>query len=165
MPFILPSLFDRLTNVTPSTDWEIADELEKSVKRDLEQLLNSRKLESCLHDLTPYPEVQTSVLNYGIEEYAGLIRNDINIYKVTEMIRHAVILYEPRIIPETLEVIADCNQDESQKVFSDLPKEFKQKIYDKGAFEFIIRGVLCMTEAPIDFHTQMSLSTGYINVT
>ena len=165
MPFILPSLFDRLTNTTPSTDWEIADELEKSVKRDLEQLLNSRKLESCLHDLTSYPEVQTSVLNYGIDEYAGLIRNDVNIYKVTEMIRHAILLYEPRIIPETLEVLADCNQDESQKVFSDLPKDLKQKIYDKGAFEFIIRGIICMTEAPIDFHTQMSLSTGYINVT
>jgi type VI secretion system lysozyme-like protein len=165
MPFILPSLFDRLTNTTPSTDWEIADKLEKSIKRDLEQLLNSRKLESCLHDLTPYPEVQTSVLNYGIDEYAGLIRNDVNIYKVTEMIRHAILLYEPRIVPETLEVLADCDQDESQKVFSDLPKDLKQKIYEKGAFEFIIRGIICMTEAPIDFHTQMSLSTGYINVT
>ncbi len=164
MPLILPSLFDRLTNATPPTDWEIAEKLEKSIKRDLEQLLNSRKLEDCLHDLSPYSEVQTSVLNYGIEEYAGLIRNDINIYKVTEMIRQAIILYEPRIIPETLEVIADCDQDESQKLFSDLPKELKQKIYDKGAFEFIIRGVICMTEAPIDFHTQMSLSTGYIDI-
>jgi len=61
---------------------EIADELEKNIKRDLEQLLNSRKLESCLHDLSPYPEVQTSVLNYGIDEYAGLIRNDVNIYRI-----------------------------------------------------------------------------------
>ncbi len=164
MPLILPSLFDRLTNTTPATDWEIAEELEKNIKRDLEQLLNSRKLESCLHDLEPYPEVQTSVLNYGIDEYAGLIRNDVNIYKVTEMIRQAILVFEPRIIPETLEVIADCDQDESQKVFSDLPKALKQQIYDKGAFEFIIRGVICMTEAPIDFHTQMSLSTGYIDI-
>jgi type VI secretion system protein ImpF len=164
MPLILPSLFDRLTDSVPTTDWEVAEVLERSIKRDLEQLLNSRKLESCEHDLSPYPEVQTSVLNYGIDEYAGLIRNDVNIYKVTEMIRQAIIQFEPRIIPSTIEVVADCNQDESQKVFSDLPKDLKNKIFEKGAFEFIIRGVVCMTEAPIDFHTQMSLSSGRIKV-
>ncbi len=164
MPLILPSLFDRLTDSVPTTDWEVAEVLERSIKRDLEQLLNSRKLESCEHDLSPYPEVRTSVLNYGIDEYAGLIRNDVNIYKVTEMIRQAIIQFEPRIIPSTIEVIADCNQDESQKIFSDLPKDLKNKIFEKGAFEFIIRGVVCMTEAPIDFHTQMSLSNGRIKV-
>lgn len=164
MPLTLPSLFDRLTDSIPSSDWEIIETLENSIKRDLEFLLNSRKLESCLHDLTLYPEVASSVLNYGIEEYAGLIRNDINIYKVTEMVQEAVLLFEPRIVPETLQVIADCNQEESQKVFGDLPKELKQKIYEKGAFEFIIRGEVCLTKAPIDFHTQMNLSTGHINV-
>ena len=164
MPLILPSLFDRITDSIPSSDWEVAEALEKNIKRDLEQLLNSRKLESCLHDLSPYPEVQTSVLNYGIDEYAGLIRNDVNIYKVQEMIRHAIILFEPRIIPSSIEVIADCDQDDSKKIFSELPKDLKQKIYDKGAFEFIIRGTICMTEAPIDFHTQMNLANGRIKV-
>ena len=115
MPLILPSLFDRITDSIPSSDWEVAEALEKNIKRDLEQLLNSRKLESCLHDLSPYPEVQTSVLNYGIDEYAGLIRNDVNIYKVQEMIRQAIILFEPRIIPSSIEVIADCDQDDSKK--------------------------------------------------
>jgi predicted component of type VI protein secretion system len=80
------------------------------------------------------------------------------------MVREAVLLFEPRIVPETLQVIADCNQEESQKVFGDLPKELKQKIYEKGAFEFIIRGEVCLTKAPIDFHTQMNLSTGHIDV-
>jgi predicted component of type VI protein secretion system len=164
MPLKLPSLLDRLTDSIPTSDWGIVEMLENNIKRDLEFLLNSRKLDSCFHDLTPYPEVETSVLNYGIDEYAGLIRNDVNIYKVTEMVREAVLLFEPRIIPETLQVIADCNQEESQKVFSDLPKELKQKIYEKGAFEFIIRGTICLTKAPIDFHTQMNLSTGHIEI-
>jgi type VI secretion system protein ImpF len=164
MPLVLPSLFDRLTDAIPITDWEIAETLERSIKRDLEQLLNSRKLESCEHDLSPYPEVQSSVLNYGIDEYAGLIRNDINIYKVTEMIRQAIIQFEPRIIPNTIEVIADCNQEESQKLFNDLPKDLKQQIKEKGAFEFIIRGVICITDAPIDFYTQINLSNGRIEV-
>jgi type VI secretion system protein ImpF len=164
MPLILPSLLDRLTDSMPSSDWEVVEALEKNIKRDLALLLNSRKLESCLHDLTAYPEVKTSVLNYGIEEYAGLIRNDVNIYKVTEMIKQAVLFFEPRIVPETLQVIADCNQEASQKKFSELPKELKQKIYEKGAFEFIIRGEICLTKAPIDFHTQMNLSTGHIDV-
>jgi len=164
MPLILPSLFDRLTGSSPVSEWEIADTLEHSVKRDLEILLNSRTLESNEKILEAYPEASNSVINYGIQEYAGLIRNDLNIRKVTDMIRHAILTFEPRIIPRTLEVTPDCELEEQQKVFSDLPKEVKQKIYSKGAFEFIIRGEICATEASIDFRTKLNLTTGQISI-
>lgn len=164
MTQILPSLFDRLTTKNPSQKTRVEGIIEESIKRDLKLLLNSRKLESIIDDMSLYPEVATSVVNYGIEEYAGLVRNDINIHKVTEMIRTAILLFEPRIIPETLEVIADYELDEAQKKFNDLPHDLKQKIKEKGAFEFIIRGTICTTETPINFHTELNLSNGRIDV-
>lgn len=164
MPLILPSLFDRLTDSSPEQSWNVEADLERSVKRDLEVLLNSRTLESNEAVINEYPEVAKSVVNYGINEYSGLVRNDLNIRKVTDMIYHAIITFEPRIIPKSLVVIPDCELEESQKVFSDLPKELKQKIYAKGAFEFIIRGEICAIEAPIDFHTKLNLTSGQISI-
>lgn len=163
MSFILPSLFDRLTGNSPVSEWEVAGALEHSVKRDLEVLLNSRTLESS-EDISLYPEVAKSVTNYGIQEYAGLVRNDLNIREVTDMIRYAILTFEPRISPKTLEVISNCELEDSQKKFSELPKEVKQKIFSKGAFEFTIRGSICATEAPIDFHTKLALNTGKISI-
>ena len=44
--------------------------LRSTVRRELSWLLNTTNL-GAVQDLTPYPEVRTSVLNYGVPDLAG----------------------------------------------------------------------------------------------
>lgn len=164
MPLILPSLYDRLTDNTPDTEWEVIEMLEEKVKRDLERLLNTRTMSMNKQNKSEHPEVASSVINYGIDDYAGLVRNDLNLRNVTQIIKDAILTYEPRIIPQTLEVIPDIERNMEDRVFSDLPKEYKQKILSKGAFEFIIRGTICANEIPVDFHTKINIADGRLQI-
>lgn len=192
MPLILPSLLDRLIDDVPTNEWDVIGMLKDKVKRDLEILMNSRALTSfgkcaltSLSDRTlqrmkpseltcistpledDYPEVATSVVNYGIQDYTGLLRNEFNIREVVKMIENAILTFEPRIVPSTLEILPDCERDAADKLFDDLPIELKNNFFEKGAFEFIIKGAICATPIPIDFRytTEMSLSTGKIKIT
>lgn len=75
--YLLPSVFDRLLDEEPDTKVEtphsraqLLRELKLSVRRDLENLLNTRiSLYPVPDDL---PELKTSVLNYGIPDFTGL---------------------------------------------------------------------------------------------
>ena len=191
MPLILPSLLDRLVDDIPANEWEVVRMLEDKVKRDLETLMNTRAFanfgqcaaatlsDRAVQRLTDleldcmsnpleedFPEVAASVINYGIQDYAGLLRNELNIREVVKMIEDAILKFEPRIVPGTLEILPDCERDAADKVFDNLPAELKNRFFEKGAFEFIIKGTICATPIPIDFRytTEMSLSTGRVKV-
>ncbi len=75
---LLPSVLDRLIDLDPTSQVEAESsrtqklrELKQSVRRDLENLLNTR---SCLYPL-PYPErlvqLERSLVNYGIPDLSG----------------------------------------------------------------------------------------------
>ena len=166
MSFILPSLFDRLTEKVPPEQWKAEEMLEKKVQRDLEALLNTKTLESIESDIGNYHEAQQSVINYGITDYAGLLRNELNIQSAMKLIERAILTFEPRIIARTLEIIPDSLLQGNEKNFSDLPVDIKNKLFEKGAFEFTIRGQICADERPINFecNTNMSFLTGDISV-
>lgn len=74
---LLPSVFDRLINENPNSREDsirsrsqLLRELKLSVRRDLENLLNTRL---CLVDVPPELEhLQTSLVNYGIPDFGGL---------------------------------------------------------------------------------------------
>jgi len=160
MPLILPSLFDRLMGSAPKNDREVVTLLEKNIKRDLERLLNHQTMPLFDAQKTDYPEITSSVVNFGIRNYAGLIRNDASMREVTQMIRHAILTYEPRIVPHSLDVVPDIDRELEERVFSDYPKEYKQKIFSKGAFEFIIKGMIATHNIPINFHTKINITDG-----
>ena len=72
---VLPSLLDRLIDDDPSSGNEIErpgsvllQEMKEGIRRDLEHLLNTR----CAHQLVldKYPEVEVSVLNYGLPDFS-----------------------------------------------------------------------------------------------
>lgn len=82
--------------------------LRATVRRELAWLLNTSNLES-LVDLEPYPEVQTSVLNYGLTDLAGKALNRRTILQRAREIRKAIRLFEPRIADKSLSV--DVTED------------------------------------------------------
>ena len=105
-----PSLLDRLqddaTNETrESSDKRVfsIDRLRESVLRDLAWLLNTSNLEQT-EDLDQYPEVKTSVLNYGVPEMAGSHISTTDLTELERFVKQAVLDFEPRILPDTVKV-------------------------------------------------------------
>jgi type VI secretion system protein ImpF len=113
-----PSLLDRLTDSNPKGEKESREErvlsvrqLRKSVHRDLEWLLNAGRLETT-EDLSEYPEVRHSVLNYGIPDLAGTTAGSMDVYQLEQILRQAILDFEPRILPHNLRVQVTRNETE-----------------------------------------------------
>jgi type VI secretion system protein ImpF len=77
--------------------------LRATVRRELAWLLNTTNLESSV-DLAHYPQVRTSVLNYGVSDLAGKSLSSRAILRRAREIRDAVQAFEPRIDPVSLNV-------------------------------------------------------------
>ncbi|TFH66867.1 MAG: type VI secretion system baseplate subunit TssE [Gemmatimonadales bacterium] len=113
-----PSLLDRLTDNSPKAEIESRDErvlsfrkLRESVIRDLEWLLNAGRLETT-EDLSNYPEVRHSVLNYGIRDLAGTTASGMDTYQLEQMLRRAILDFEPRILPHNLRIQVSQNEND-----------------------------------------------------
>jgi type VI secretion system protein ImpF len=113
-----PSLLDRLTDLEPTENKESTTkqsmsqkQFKEAVIRDLGWLLNSVALEVCL-DIEKYPEVQRSVLNYGLPDMSGHTSSNVNKHEMETGIRTAIQLFEPRIIRNSLKVSVHSNPDE-----------------------------------------------------
>lgn len=105
-----PSLLDRLTDDDPHHQQESRDHrvlgvrrMRESVLRDLAWLFNTTHL-TTVQNLSAFPEVENSVLNYGIPELSGTAISSLSTIEIERHIRHAVLTYEPRILPHTLQI-------------------------------------------------------------
>lgn len=105
-----PSLLDRLTDDAPLQGAESREnrvlslqKLRKSVMRDLIWLLNTDCLAS-VEDLTRYPEIQKSVLNFGIPCLIGRKASGIDLLAMEADLRTAITRFEPRILPNTVKI-------------------------------------------------------------
>jgi type VI secretion system protein ImpF len=70
--------------------------LREAVLRDLGWLLNSFNLEE-VDDLSAYPEVRRSVLNFGLPSQAGRIVSAIDVGDLARRIAEALAFFEPRL--------------------------------------------------------------------
>ncbi len=107
-----PSLLGRLTDDDPRSQKESRDQrvlsiqqLRAGVIRDLDWLLNTGHFEA-VEPLEDYPEVQRSTLNYGLPELTGLSAASIDPARVQQAIRRAIVDYEPRILADSVTVLA-----------------------------------------------------------
>ena len=105
-----PALLDRLTDHEPDKKQEPRErrvltksQLRAAVLRDLTWLLNSVQM-SAGEDLDAYPEVQRSVINYGLPSMSGETAASIEIGEIEQAIRAAILCYEPRLLPESLKI-------------------------------------------------------------
>lgn len=113
-----PSLLDRLTDDDPSHQEESREkrvlsprQLRQSVVRDLEWLLNTPNLTG-VQDLSAYPAIIDSVLNFGLPDLSGKHLSGLEIMELERALRRAILCFEPRILKRSLKVKATI--DESQ---------------------------------------------------
>ena len=116
-----PSLLDRLTDDRPEATQESREDrvlstrqLRDGVLRDLAWLLNTGYLADVV-DLTAYPEVARSVVNYGMPDLSGWTASSVDVGEVEQLVRQAIIDFEPRIIPASVRVRAVSHEGQMDR--------------------------------------------------
>jgi type VI secretion system protein ImpF len=151
-----PSLLDRLTDDEPDTTQESRqrrvlspNRLRESVRRDLSWLLNSVHLAAGT-DLTAYPEVERSTLNYGVPDLSGKTSSTVDVPSLEKAIRSAIWEFEPRLLRRSVRV----------KVLVD-PQQMSH-----NAMSFLIEAELWAQPLPLRLFlkTDLDLETGKVFV-
>ncbi len=121
--------------------------LRATVRRELSWILNTTNLGS-VQDLEPFPEVKTSVLNYGVPDLAGKTLTKRVIQSRAREIRDAIRAFEPRMDPRRIDVEA----------LTEAEKE--------NAVTYVIRGdVTAAVQAmPVEFKTDVEIDTASVTV-
>jgi type VI secretion system protein ImpF len=150
---LVPSLLDRLMDdapdlraETPRSSAQLLRELKQSVRRDLENLLNTRW--RCVEWPESLAEIEDSLVNYGIPDFTATHFDaaqdpDILLRAIEDCIRR----FEPRLRDVRLQAIegaADGNR----------------------TFRFRIDGVLCVEplEDPVRYDSSLEPTTGNVRV-
>jgi len=152
-----PSLLDRLTDDDPGNSKEARDQrvlslrkLRDSVKRDLAWLFNTTHLE-VVQSLNAYPQVISSVINFGIPEFSGHTLHNVEPMDIERQIKQAVINFEPRILPQTIKIRLYKDEEEMSH----------------NALSFEIEGMLWAQPTPLQLYlkTEIDLDLGDVQVT
>ena len=112
-----PSLLDRLTDDDPESKVEPRERrvltlraLRQCVLRDLGWLLNARGL-SAGQDISDYPLVEETVLNFGLPDLAGKTTSGLDLAEVERLMAQAIKDFEPRILRNSVRVRATASGD------------------------------------------------------
>jgi type VI secretion system protein ImpF len=110
--------------------------------------MNTVALESSV-DLTPYPDVATSILNFGLPDMARRSLDESMLEIVRRDIERAVRRYEPRLAPDTVNVI-------------------REGLLEEGALKvrFLVQADLLCDPArvPVEFVADVDLDTAKVQV-
>ena len=105
-----PALLDRLTDEEPDKRQEPPEarvlsksRMRQSVLRDLAWLFNATRLDA-VTDLSKLPAVRRSVVNFGLPALSGHTASSIDMTDLARAVREAILMFEPRILPETLQI-------------------------------------------------------------
>ncbi len=151
-----PALLDRLTDDAPGAKVEGEDhrvmsktQLRHAVLRDLGWLFNATQ--ALARDTEKFPALADSVLNYGLPPLSGQLASKMDITQLEKTIRQTILRFEPRILPETLQVKA---------------LEFSSVLDTHNVIEFEIRGHLWAQPVPLEIllRTQLDLEAGLVDV-
>lgn len=89
--------------------------LRANVRRELGWLLNTNNLESSI-DLSRFPRVRSSVLNYGVVDLTGKSQSHLAVTARAAQIRAAILAFEPRMARQTLQVEAQPGIDRENSI-------------------------------------------------
>ena len=151
-----PALLDRLTDEEPDKKLELRvqrviskRQMRQAVLRDLAWLFNCTRLDAHM-DPAVFPNARRSVINYGLPALAGETATSIDVADLERGIRQAILDFEPRILPGTLQVRAlEVGQFENHNVIG-----------------IEISGQLWAQPIPIDLlvRTEIDLETGKVEI-
>jgi type VI secretion system protein ImpF len=151
-----PALLDRLTDEAPDQRVESEDHrvmskarLRQAVLRDLGWLFNA--VQPLTRETEGWPVLTDCVLNFGLPSLSGQLASKVDVSVLEQTIRTAILRFEPRILPETLEVHA---------------LEASSVLETHNVIEFEIRGHLWAQPVPLEIllRTQLDLEAGKVEL-
>ena len=152
-----PALLDRLSDDAPGERSESDDhrimsktQLRQAVLRDLGALFNAvQPLGAAAAETRP--ELAASVLNFGLPGLSGQLASKLDVDLLERLIRQAIVNYEPRILPDTVQVRA---------------LEATSVLDTHNVIEFEIRGHLWSQPVPLEIllRTHVDLEAGQVEV-
>ena len=151
-----PALLDRLTDDARGDTSEPDEQrvmskaqLRQAVLRDLSALFNAVQPLGAGADGDPM--LMGSVLNYGLPPLSGQLASRLDVNVLERVIREAIVRFEPRILPDTLQVRA---------------LEATSVLDTHNVIEFEIRGHLWSQPVPLEIllRTQLDLEAGQVEV-
>ena len=151
-----PSLLDRLIDNEPEKTQESRDQrvfsltrLRDAALRDLAWLLNTTNL-AAAQDLSAYPEVSSSVVNYGMPDLSGMTVAGTDVAVLERAMRQAIVDFEPRILHPTLSVRLEVNETQMSH----------------NAMTFLIEGELWAQPVPLRLYlkTEIDLDVGDVRI-
>lgn len=106
-----PVLLDRLTDDAPENRKREPMQARimsrrayrDGILRDLRWLLNSTNSSATI-DFTGHDDAERSVVNYGLSALSGRLASNVDRSELESGIRRAIVEFEPRILPQSLEV-------------------------------------------------------------
>ena len=153
-----PALLDRLTDDAPDNRQPEPREarvinktrFRDAVLRDMAWLLNATRMAGS-DELSGLEHVEGSVVNYGLPALSGETASTVDVLDLEDRIRNAILFFEPRILPNTLEVHA---------IFSD------NELDRHNVVSIEIRGSLWAHPIPIEMllRTDLDLETGEVRI-
>lgn len=149
-------MLDRLTDLRPDKKRESSSQqvlsqkqFKEAVIRDLGWLLNAVSMDS-VFDLSAYPEVKNSVLNYGLPDISGHTSASIDTSILEKSLQRAIYQFEPRFIQNSLKIKVHSHANEMSH----------------NSLVFEIQGVVF--GQPMPFHvvlrSELDLECGQFNV-
>ncbi|HWS12623.1 MAG TPA: type VI secretion system baseplate subunit TssE [Rhodocyclaceae bacterium] len=151
-----PALLDRLIDEDPSKKLEPREarvitkgKLRQAVLRDLAWLFNATRPSDV--DWTGLPEAERSVINYGLPSLSGETASTLDVIELENGIRQAIIDFEPRITPSSLQVEALVGEDQ---------------LDHHNVVSVQIRGQLWSQPVPIELllRTELDLESGEVEI-
>lgn len=151
-----PALLDRLTDEAPDQRKEADDrrvmsksQLRRAVLRDLSWLFNATQPRSGWAE--ELPMLAGSVLNFGLPPMSGQRVSKLDVTLLERAIKRAILDFEPRILPETLNVHA---------------METESVLDMHNMIDFEIRGHLWAQPVPLEIllRTKLDLEAGQVEV-
>lgn len=153
-----PALLDRLTDDEPDQRQETLQHavvskgrLKRTVLRDLVWLLNTTAYHT--HDqLDLYPQVRRSVINFGIPVLSGKNFSGVDWRELERQIHDAILIFEPRILPDSLSVKAFIPSD---------------PLGHHNLLQFELHGELWSMPFPVELllRSELDLETGFMRLT
>lgn len=137
----LPSLFWRIDEAEQARQGRGASlaVYRAEVLRNLRWLLNASSARQA-DRIWDYDRAAGSVLNYGIPPYSGRIGSNVDADDMASAIHSAILHFEPRILPETLQVEKITEEDEEGNsiAFRITGSIWSQPVPERFAMETVI---------------------------
>jgi type VI secretion system protein ImpF len=123
--------------------------LRRHLSNDLASLMNTISLDAMV-DLTDYPYIQKSIINFGFSDLSSLADRGFAAAEMSRFIRETLIRHEPRLIPASIEI--NVNKD-------------AESVTQRLTFDISADMVASPVDVPLDFVAEVDMGAGKIQMT